>query len=150
MHVGMQRAESDLRYALAFFPSVSLENLLANEHRLIRDAFRKGDRGCLFNLLAEVLPPKQQINGRKALTRFFTGSSGHPYCELAVYQPARFITRAWDSKVNLQTKDRYPGVPLPLSKAVVLRIVAEVLEERQTLAAMEQTADACVELQYAA
>jgi hypothetical protein len=88
----------DLRSALGFFPTDALVHVLNNRHRLIRGAYRRAGKGCLFNLLSEILPADQQISTREDLTRFFTGSTGEAVRELPQYQPARWLVRLVDGQ----------------------------------------------------
>jgi hypothetical protein len=93
-----QQAINDLRFALSFFPTEALMHLRSNRHRLIRGAYRRAGKGCLFNLLSEVLPADQHIDTRESLTRFFTGTSGEAVRELPQYQPARWLVRLFDGQ----------------------------------------------------
>jgi hypothetical protein len=93
-----QQAKDDLRFALSFFPTNALVYVRANRHRLIRGAYRRGIKGCLFNLLSETLPADQHISTREDLTRFFTGMTGESVRELPQYQPARWLVRLVDGQ----------------------------------------------------
>jgi hypothetical protein len=93
-----QQVFNDLRFAASFFPTESLSHLRANRHRLVRGAYRRAGKGCMFNLLSEVLPADQQIDTRESLTRFFTGTSGEAVRELPQYQPARWLVRLFDGQ----------------------------------------------------
>jgi hypothetical protein len=102
-----QQVKDDLRFALGFFPTEALLHVRANRHRLIRGAYRRAGRGCLFSLLSEVLPADQQITTREDLTRFFTGSTGENVRELPQYQPARWLVRLVDGQDCLGRYDEY-------------------------------------------
>ncbi len=128
---GMAQVRDDLWFVLDFFPTEALQHLLKNRHRLIRKQYFDGQgNGCLFFLLSESLPPEKRIVSRETLTRFFTGASGYPACEMDVYQPARWLVRLVDEQICDRVRERYPGVEhLPWS--LVLEWVEEYLAERQ-------------------
>jgi hypothetical protein len=126
------QVEADLRWSFGYFPLASLLHLRENSHRLIRGKFRVEDRGCLFNLLSEVLAPAERIASPAALTRHFTGRSGFPACEEPQYQPARWLVRLIDGL----TTPRYGDINF-LPWHFVLKCLDAVIAER--LAAEEQS-----------
>jgi hypothetical protein len=93
-----QQVIDDLQFALSYFPLRSLIHVRANRDRLIRSAYRRGEKGCLFNLLSEVLPINQQINSRQNLMQFFTGMRDLDASQIAEYQPARWLVRLVDGQ----------------------------------------------------
>jgi hypothetical protein len=125
-----ERIESDLRHVLANFPTHCLEHVLANRHRLIRNAYFDGNGGgCLFGLLSELLPADRQIRTKKDLTRFFTGSSGPVAAELPQYQPARWLVRGIDGCE--EAKSRYGDDVSRLDYAFILDCLDRELARRE-------------------
>lgn len=99
----------------SWFSTNELLHLLGNLHRLIRGSFWDGRNGrCIFGMLTELRP--NPIESRSALTEFFTGGSGHPYCELPCYQPARWLVRLWDESIDdgLLARYKHSSVKLDL------------------------------------
>ncbi|HEY7091003.1 MAG TPA: hypothetical protein VH518_23100 [Tepidisphaeraceae bacterium] len=121
-----QQVFDDLRYALGFFPLKSLIHVRASRSRLIRGHYRRDGKGCLFNLLSEVLPADQQIISRETLTRFFTGVSGEGARDLPEYQPARWLVRLVDGQ---NCEGRYGSYTL-LDWDVVMKVMDVVIAER--------------------
>ena len=92
--LNLARIKSDLQYVFNYFPTASLEHVLANRHWLIRQHYEDGNGGgCLFRLLSEPLTADRQITKIAELTRFFTGASGPVAAELPEYQSARCLVR---------------------------------------------------------
>lgn len=99
----------------SWFSTNELLHLLGNLHCLIRGSFWDGRNGrCIFGMLTELRP--NPIESRSALTEFFTGGSGHPYCELPCYQPARWLVRLWDESIDdgLLARYKHSSVKLDL------------------------------------
>lgn len=130
MITGLDQARRDLKYCFDFFPTDCLLNLQNNLHRLCRRSYYRADGyGCIFYFLAERMPVPKQIVSKESLTRFFTGGEGFPYCEEAVYQPARWLVRLFDEQLCVGVKERYPGMKT-LSRDVIACTLLEYLEER--------------------
>jgi hypothetical protein len=113
-----------------WFSLAELEHLKSNFGRLARGSYH-GDNGtgCIFAILTENRAPGQQIDCREALTRFFTGGSGDGFREMDIYQPAKWIVRAWDLQPQIP---RYEGAVLSsetlrraLCKAIKVRSARE-------------------------
>lgn len=145
MKSGMDQVRDDLWFVFDYFPTRCLRHVLENRHRLIRKQYFDGrGNGCLFYLLSEQLAADQRIVSRETLTRFFTGNSGYPACEAAVYQPARWLVRLVDEQVCERVKSRYPGVD-GVTWDYVIECIEQYLRDRDQDAAeaTDTPADAC-------
>lgn len=130
---GRARLIADLEFCFEdprWFSLAELEHLESNFGRLVRGTYH-GDNstGCIFAILTEKRAGGEKIDCREALTRFFTGGSGDGYREREVYQPAKWIVRAWDLQPEIP---RYEGAVLSratlrraLGKAIALRSARE-------------------------
>lgn len=110
-----------------WFSLEELKNLKKNFDRLVRGRYH-GDNGtgCIFGLLtANRSTGGEQIDCREKLTRFFTGGSGADYRELEIYQPARWLVRAWDCQSQIP---RYEGAIL--TRAILSRALCKAITLR--------------------
>lgn len=106
-HVHPQIIE-DALYCFSKFDLRCVQHLRSNTHRLIRHSYNDDQgNGCIFGLLTETLPVRQQIRDRSTLTSWFTGGSGPMYRELPEYQAARYLVRVWDGDRDPGTEARY-------------------------------------------
>jgi hypothetical protein len=123
-----------------WFSLNELLHLKQNFHRLVRHTYQTDSgTGCIFGLLTENRTEDSRITSRETLTCFFTGGCGEGYKDLPVYQPARWIVRAWDR----QACDRYSGVTLAratLREALDRAIEARSHEAQRLPAAFASTA----------
>jgi hypothetical protein len=126
---GLARLIADLDFVFQdprWFTLPELLHLQRNFHQLVRHTYKgTAGTGCIFGLLTELRTGDGRIGCRESLTRFFTGGSGADYRELPVYQPARWIVRAWD----MQACDRYSGVTL--DRDTLRQALDRAIESRQ-------------------
>jgi hypothetical protein len=110
--MGLARLIADLDFIFQdprWFSLKELLHLRGHFHRLVRHTYQTiSNNGCIFGLLTEKRKGDSRITSREKLTRFFTGGCGEDYQEMPVYQPARWIVRAWDR----EGCERYAGVTL--------------------------------------
>lgn len=105
--MNLEKVREDLFFCLDQFPQSGLKNLLQNRNNLIRSQYSNNyGRGCLFYFLSE-----GRIHSRETLTHYFTGGSGFPYCEMELYQPARWLVRLIDDQCCHQVCARYGQDP---------------------------------------
>ncbi|MEQ1850302.1 MAG: hypothetical protein ABMA01_01795 [Chthoniobacteraceae bacterium] len=129
-NAGMRRIFDDLEFVFdeRFFSREDLLHLRNNFHRLAPGAYHSPDgTGCIFGILTEKMAPETRITSRETLTKYFTGSHGETVRELPVYQPARWLVRAFDQ----QPCERYHGVVLDrdtLWEALEIAILARADE----------------------
>jgi hypothetical protein len=125
---GLARLISDLDFVFQdprWFSLKELLHLKQNFHRLVRHTYQtESGTGCIFGLLTENRTDDSRITSRETLTWLFTGGCGEGYKDLPVYQPARWIVRAWDR----QSCDRYSGVTL--ARATLREALDRAIEVR--------------------
>jgi len=116
---GLQQLRADLAASFAPFPLEALLHLRGNLHRLTPGVYQDGrGGGCLFYILSETLPEQDRIASLDRFTRFFTGGTTEAHRRMPAYQPPKFVTRIFDSRLTPDVRQRYPGITR-LDKAVL-------------------------------